>query len=181
MLHTPKAVAELKLEICFHDYSAIFLPWRVDLGGLFYEQKFDSCSSRSHSRLIWRALSMRLRPIQFMVGEPIPVIDRMAKSFLIGAIFFMPISTALANLLMGITLLAWLAAGGYVVRLRALDKNWFAYATAGLFVVILYGATYSSGAQGEILFQIRKYAKLLFILPALSLMQEERWRRRGLM
>ena len=181
MLHTSKAVAELKLEICFHDYSAIFLPWRVDLGGLFYEQKFDSCSSRSHSRLIWRALSMRLRPIQFMVGEPIPVIDRMAKSFLIGAIFFMPISTALANLLMGITLLAWLAAGGYVVLLRALDKNWFAYATAGLFVVILYGATYSSGAQGEILFQIRKYAKLLFILPALSLMQEERWRRRGLM
>lgn len=92
----------------------------------------------------------------------------------------MPISTAATNVFMGLTLIAWLAAGGYKARLDQLQGHWFAYAVVGLFLLICVGSLYSTGSQNDILYQIHKYARLLFILPAITLLQDEKWRERAL-
>ncbi len=112
---------------------------------------------------------------------PIRQLDMLARIFLVISLFVLPISTAATNVFMGLTLIAWLAAGGYKARLIQLHGHWFAYAVGMLFLVICLGATYSSGSQSDILFQLKKYSKLLFILPAISLLQDEKWQQRALM
>jgi O-antigen ligase len=116
----------------------------------------------------------------FFIGQPLARVDRLAKWFLVASVFFMPLSTALANIMMAVTLLAWLASGGFLERLRTIRKNIFAYATAALLAIIAFGAIYSTGSTTEIQFQLHKYAKLLFVFPALSLMHEQLWCDRGI-
>lgn len=81
---------------------------------------------------------------------------------------------------MGLTLITWLGAGGYRSRLNQLRDHWFSYAVVGLFLIICLGGLYSTGTSGEILYQIHKYSRLLFILPAITLLQDEKWRERSL-
>jgi O-antigen ligase len=114
-------------------------------------------------------------------NAPIRQLDMLARIFLVISLFVLPISTAATNVFMGLTLIAWLVAGGYKARLIQLHGHWFAYAVGILFVVICLGATYSSGSQSDILFLLKKYSKLLFILPAISLLQDEKWQQRALM
>jgi O-antigen ligase len=107
--------------------------------------------------------------------------DRGAKLLLLAAVFFMPISTAATNICMGLTLLAWLIAGGFHERFVSLRDNWFAVGTVGLFLMVCAGSIHSTAESAEILFQIHKYAKLLFMLPAITLLQEDKWRERALL
>ena len=113
-------------------------------------------------------------------ARPQERIDQVAKVMLVLGLFFMPISTAATNVFMGLTLITWLLAGGFHARLEALRGNRFAYATVALFVLMCIGSLWSTGSREDILFQLHKYAKLLFMLPAITLMQEEKWRQRGL-
>ena len=107
-------------------------------------------------------------------------LEALARVFLVISLFVLPISTAATNVFMGLTLIAWLAAGGYKARLSQLRGHWFAYAVVMLFLIICVGSLYSSGSQTDILFQLKKYSKLLFILPAITLLQEKKWQRYGL-
>ncbi len=112
--------------------------------------------------------------------QPQEQIDQAAKVLLLLSLFWMPISTAATNVFMGLTLIAWLLSGGFRARWDALRGNWFAYATVGMFAMICVGSLWSTGNREDILYQVHKYAKLLFMLPAITLMQEEKWRKRGL-
>lgn len=123
---------------------------------------------------------MNAAALHYLIDSPAQRIETAAKAMLVTALFFMPISTAATNVFMGLTLIAWLLAGGFRARLACLKGNHFAYATLGLFLMLCIGATYSTGSSEDILFDLRKYAKLLFMLPAITLMQEERWRKRGM-
>lgn len=107
-------------------------------------------------------------------------LELVARVFLVTSFFALPISTAATNLFMGLTLITWILAGGYKTRLNQLRGNWFAYSVAILFLVICIGGLYSSGSQSEIFFQIRKYSKILFILPAITLLQDKKWQQRAL-
>ncbi len=107
-------------------------------------------------------------------------IDQAAKVMLVLSLFWMPISTAATNVFMGLTLIAWLLSGGFRERWHELRGNWFAYATIALFLMMCIGSLWSTGSREDILFQLHKYAKLLFMLPAITLMQEDKWRQRGL-
>lgn len=124
---------------------------------------------------------MTTATMHYLIDSPAQRIDLTAKALLVVAIFFMPISTAATNVFMALTLIAWLLAGGFGARLASLKGNDFAYATLGLFLLLCLGATYSSGSREDILYDLHKNAKLLFMLPAITLMQEDSWRKRGLM
>lgn len=112
--------------------------------------------------------------------KPQENIEKLAKFFLIGAVFFMPISTAATNIFMFLTLVAWLFSGGFIVRWEMLRRNSFVYATLGMFFLVLVGSFYSSGNIEDIIYQLHKYGKILFILPAITLAQDEKWRKAGI-
>lgn len=112
--------------------------------------------------------------------QPSARIDQAAKVMLVLSLFWMPISTAATNIFMGMTLITWLLAGGFRSRWGALRGNRFAYATVALFLIMCIGSLWSTGSREDILFQLHKYAKLLFMLPAITLLQEDKWRQRGL-
>ncbi len=107
-------------------------------------------------------------------------LEFLARIFLIASFFSLPISTAATNVFMGLTLITWTLAGGYKTRVKQLSGNWFSYGVVLLFAVICVGGTYSTGSTNEIFFQIHKYAKILFILPAITLLQNEKWQRYAL-
>ncbi len=123
---------------------------------------------------------MHTTTMQSYFDQPQERIDQVAKVMLVLSLFWMPISTAATNVFMGLTLVAWILSGGFRARWEALRGNWFAYATVGLFVLICAGSLWSTGSRDDILYQLHKYAKLLFMLPAITLMQDEKWRRLGL-
>lgn len=107
-------------------------------------------------------------------------IQHIARVLLVMTVFSMPISTAATNVLMALTLLFWLAAGGHREQFEALKDNWVVRATVALFVLICVGSLYSTGPFKDIAFQIQKYARLLFIVPAMGLLLEEKWRDRAM-
>lgn len=103
-----------------------------------------------------------------------------ARVLLVLTVFSMPISTAVTNVLMALTLVFWLVAGGHREQFQALKGNWVVRATVALFALICIGSLYSTGPLKDIGFQIQKYARLLFILPAMGLMLNEKWRDRAM-
>ncbi len=103
-----------------------------------------------------------------------------ARVLLVLTVFSMPISTAATNVLMALTLIFWLVAGGQREQFRALKDNWVVRATLVLFALICIGSLYSTGPLNDIGFQIQKYARLLFIFPAMGLMLDEKWRERAM-
>lgn len=115
-----------------------------------------------------------------ILASPNRLIDSIAKASLVGAIFFTPLGTAPANILMVSTILAWLAAGGYRQRFIAIKDNHFAWSALGLYGLLWVGVAYTSGDAPDIRHELQKYSKLLFILLAITLLQEEKWRNRGL-
>jgi O-antigen ligase len=113
-------------------------------------------------------------------NNPNQTIEQLAKYFLIVAVFFMPISTAATNLAMFFTLAAWLFSGGLFVRWILIKNNTFVHATILIFFLLVLGSFYSTGILEDILYQLGKYAKILFILPAITLVQDEKWKKRGI-
>jgi len=115
-----------------------------------------------------------------LIGSFSPAIANKSKQFafifLLLTFFAMPISTAATNILMGLALITWLISGELRQQFEGLMRNPVAKAILGLFVLICIGSLYSSGSLEDIVFQLMKYAKLLFILPAMALLQEEKCR-----
>ena len=81
---------------------------------------------------------------------------------------------------MTLCLLAWLIAGGYRQRFNVLSTHAFALSSLVLLLLVLLGVLYSTGDPSDVNRHISKYAKLAFIALAITLLQEERWRRYGL-
>lgn len=105
-------------------------------------------------------------------------LDFCAKSCLVGVLFFFPISLAAANILMGLALLCWLASGNFKFRWQCVHHNPMTLPSLLMFGVVLLGSLYSSAPSHDIWQHINKYSKFLYLLLAITLLQEEEWRHR---
>ena len=114
--------------------------------------------------------------LKSFVATPIAFFDTTAKFFLVCSVFFMPIGTAPTNVFMALTLAAWLIAGGYKERLNIFRDKPFPWTALSLYGLLLIGALYSTGDLVDIKFQLAKYLKLLFLIVAMSLLMEKKWR-----
>jgi len=93
----------------------------------------------------------------------------------------LPFSTALDNVLLGLILLCWLAAGHFRAQWERLRHHPFVW-TIGAFIALLaFGLTYGERLPGDGMHYFGKYAYLLFIIIFLSLFDDPRWRRRALL
>lgn len=101
-----------------------------------------------------------------------------ARVLLVASVFFMPLSTAATNVSMGLCLIAWLASGQWHALLQTLQGNRVAQSVIILFALTCVGSLYSSGSVEEIAFHLSKQARLLFFIPALTLLSAPAWRHR---
>lgn len=106
--------------------------------------------------------------------------EQCAKYLLVCSIFFMPLGTVPTNSLIALTFISWLLAGNFYERLRFLKTSYFGLSILALFSLIFIGVSYSNSPVEDINIQIIKYLKLLFIIVAMSLLNEEKWRKRAL-
>ena len=83
-----------------------------------------------------------------------------------------------ANTLLALTLILTIISGNFSERWRAVRDNPIAVPALIMFALVLIGATYSSGPTETILQSVNKYSKFLFLLLAISLLGEDRWRQR---
>lgn len=101
-----------------------------------------------------------------------------AQLFLVGIFFCFPISLAATNILMALMLIAWLLAGQFKTRWQSVQNNPITLPALMLYGLVILGTTYSPASGTEMLQHLNKYSKFLFILLAISLLQEDTWRQR---
>jgi O-antigen ligase len=95
--------------------------------------------------------------------------ERLARQFLLLALFFVPFSTALMNVFVAFTYIAFLFALVANRELRQGTKRVPSMLALGLFILLLIGSAWSIAPEKEILQAIGKYAKLLLIPIGLAL------------
>lgn len=101
--------------------------------------------------------------------------DLLAKSSLIGVYFFFPISLALGNIFIALTLLFWVLAGQYKKRWTDISDHPLTYPALGMFALVLLGTLYSKAPTLLALESVGKYTKFLFIPLTLSLLTQPVW------
>ncbi len=116
----------------------------------------------------------------FDLHQPYPTLDRWARYLLVAMIFSVPLSTAATNLLKFSLLLCWIAAGGFLARWQVLRRHPLAWAAIGLYGVVVLSSLWSPAPLEAAMFQWSKYSKILMVLPAITLLQESRWRERAI-
>ena len=109
-----------------------------------------------------------------MVTRALPL----AQASLVGVFLFFPMKLGAANTLLALTLILTIISGNFSERWRAVRDNPIAVPALIMFALVLIGATYSSGPIETILQSVNKYSKFLFLLLAISLLGEDRWRQR---
>lgn len=125
-------------------------------------------------------MNITTKELNYRFNIPNDRIATLARTLLVATIFFMPISTAATNIFMTLCLVTWLGSGQWAAQPNPLANNWVVYAVIALFAISLIGSFYSSGSPHDITFQIHKNARLLFLIPALFLLQDSLWRKRCL-
>ncbi len=101
-----------------------------------------------------------------------------AQLFLVGIFFCFPVSLAATNILMALMLIAWLLAGQFKTRWQTVQNNPITLPALMLYGLVILGTTYSPASGTEMLQPLNKYSKFLFVLMAITLLQDETWRQR---
>lgn len=104
--------------------------------------------------------------------------NQAAHIFLVGIFFCFPISLAATNILMALMLVSWLLAGQYKTRWNSVKSNPITLPALMLYGLVIVGTTYSTASGAEMLQHLNKYSKFLFVLMAITLLQEPIWRQR---
>jgi len=107
-------------------------------------------------------------------------IDRTGRWSVIALGISIPISVAVDNILLGVVLLAWLAAREYRSSMSTLRDNPVALAATGLFGLLLLGLAYGGGGAGAGLHYLAKYVDLIFVPLFMFFFRDEQTRNRGL-
>ena len=102
----------------------------------------------------------------------------LAQITLVGVFLFFPMKLGAANTLLALTLILTIISGNFEERWAAVRANPITMPALSMFALILVGASYSSGPIDTILQSLNKYSKFLFLLLAISLLGEHRWRQR---
>lgn len=104
--------------------------------------------------------------------------DTAAKLLLVALFFAFPVSIAAANTLMALVLLSWLMAGRFSQRWETLKHNAMTWPALLMYGLVVAGVAYTSASSEDIWMHLNKYSKFLFLLVAISLLHEARWRDR---
>ncbi len=104
--------------------------------------------------------------------------NQTAHIFLVGIFFCFPISLAATNILMALMLVAWLLAGQYKARWHSVKSNTITLPALLLYGLVIVGTSYSTASGAEMLQHLNKYSKFLFVLLAITLLQDPAWRQR---
>jgi O-antigen ligase len=104
--------------------------------------------------------------------------DTAAKCLLVAEFAAFPVFMGLANTLMAFILVLWLLAGGFRRRFESVSASPIFWPALALYALIALGALHSSADTTQIALHLAKYSKLLICLVFMSLLTEERWRRR---
>jgi O-antigen ligase len=104
--------------------------------------------------------------------------NQAAHIFLVGIFFCFPISLAATNILMALMLASWLLAAQYKTRWNSVKSNPITLPALMLYGLVIVGTTYSVASSAEMPQHLNKYSKFLFVLMAITLLQEPAWRQR---
>ena len=104
--------------------------------------------------------------------------NQSAQIFLVGIFFCFPISLAATNILMALMLVTWLLAGQFKARWHSVKSNPITLPALLLYGLVIAGTTYSTASGAEMLQHLNKYSKFLFVLLAITLLQDPAWRQR---
>ncbi len=120
------------------------------------------------------------RPVASRAARTAARIDGLGQHALVGLAFSMPISTALANVFLALTVLCWLLGGQYRSKLRTMVGNPIMLPALLLFAWLALSLAWAEGPasdQGEFL---RKYGDLVLIGAFLWFTLDPRVRTRAL-
>jgi O-antigen ligase len=102
----------------------------------------------------------------------------LAQASLVGVFLFFPMKLGAANTLLALTLILTIISGNFSQRWQAVRDNPITTPALTMFALVVIGSTYSTGPIETILQSVNKYSKFLFLLLAISLLGEDRWRQR---
>lgn len=105
--------------------------------------------------------------------------DYLARWSAIGLGFAIPLTIALNNALLALTLAGWLLGGGFREKLRSF-RHPVAVAALALFALLALGAAYGESETAVAALHLRKYADLLLIPVFLCVFQDETVRRHAI-
>lgn len=94
-------------------------------------------------------------------------------------VFVLIFPTALVNVILFLFLIVYGASGGYGEKWRRIRANPVAMASLLLFVLFAAGTSYSTASLKTSLAVLNQYRELLFLPLAISVFQDEPWRRRA--
>lgn len=103
-----------------------------------------------------------------------------ARAAFVAAFAALPVSTAAANIAMGLGLIAWLASGRALEAWRIVRAEPVVLIAAGLFALLCLSALWSPAPAHEQWNAVSKFRKLLLIPIIASVFDDARWRLRVL-
>ncbi len=106
--------------------------------------------------------------------------DLFSKCCVVFLAFAIPVSTFATHITLFALIVSWFLAGNLETKVKRISSHPVVKAMVALFVVFLVGAFYSPAPTSDIIQLLNKIAKLLYLPFVLSVMTEEKWRRRTL-
>jgi len=104
--------------------------------------------------------------------------ERLATHAAVALAFTLPLSTAAANICLGVMLLAWLASGRWQPAIRASVASAPAALALALLAWLLVSASWTSAPMADALDFARKYADLALVGLFACLLREQQGRAR---
>jgi O-antigen ligase len=127
---------------------------------------------RRNSQAVTRKICGNIR--NHMKNRALPL----AQASLVGVFLFFPMKLGAANTLLALTLILTIISGNFSECWRVVRDNPITAPALTMFALVLIGAFYSTGPIETILFSVNKYSKFLFLLLAIALLGEDKWRQR---
>jgi len=120
------------------------------------------------------------RPVASRAARTAARIDGLGQQALVGLAFSMPVSTALANVFLALTVLCWLLGGQYRSKLRTMVGNPIMLPALLLFAWLALSLAWAEGPASEKGEFLRKYGDLVLIGAFLWFMPDPKLRTRAL-
>lgn len=106
--------------------------------------------------------------------------ETVARVALVGLFGTFPVSVALGNIFMAVFLVAWLASGRFAERWQNIRQHPLTLPSLLLYGWVLVGILYTPAPLADTASYVTKYLKLVIALPMLSLLDNNKWRKRCL-